>query len=611
MPRHPQNSEENDAPDETAPARERGRVALVVADDAAASEILAELEGTLRAHAIHEVGHVTEAARTLKPGYVFVHGAIAERDMPVLTSTFAACPFALRVLLLPETTGQWMGVAHRCGADAVLPLPVQRAAVVRLIGDPVMRAPDGRADTVDLPQLVDHSERMRDVWRLVALASRSDASVIVSGETGVGKEIVARALHRFSPRRHGPFVAVNCAALPETLLESELFGHEKGAFTGPAGQRKGRFELADGGTLFLDEVGDLPLSLQVKLLRVLQERRFERLGGARTISVNVRVISATHRDLEDEVRRGRFRADLYYRIRVLAIRVPPLQLRKEDVLPLWDHFITQGATREGRAAPTTTMAARRRLLRHQWPGNVRELQNAAQHALMLVGSGSILPADLPELHAEPESSEGGGSLVGMTLRQIERTAILETYAALGTVKGAAEALGVSERKLHYRLKQYREDGSPTARLTSNMRRGTDEDAEDEPPPKALPQILLAEDDDELRWGLHDFLRCAGYSVVAVRDGRALLEHLGAAMLLDQRDAPPDAIITDIRMPVITGLQLLQKVRDRGWETPVVVISAFGDEELRRRATSLGATAFLDKPIDTDALLRVLRSVVSH
>jgi two-component system response regulator (stage 0 sporulation protein F) len=254
------------------------------------------------------------------------------------------------------------------------------------------------------------------------------------------------------------------------------------------------------------------------------------------------------------------------------------------------------------------MAARRRLLRHRWPGNVRELQNAAQHALMLVGSGSILPADLPELHAEPQSSEGGGSLVGMTLRQIERTAILETYAALGTVKGAAEALGVSERKLHYRLKQYREDGSPTARLTSNMsRRGE----EDEPPPKALPQILLAEDDDELRWGLHDFLRCAGYSVVAVRDGRALLEHLGAAMLLDQRDAPPDAIITDIRMPVITGLQLLQKVRDRGWQTPVVVISAFGDEELRRRATSLGATAFLDKPIDTDALLRVLRAVVTH
>ncbi len=483
---------------------------------------------------------------------------------------------------------------------------------MRLVGDVQPRSNEARVDTVDLPDLVDHSERMRDVWRLVALASRSDASVIVSGETGVGKEIVARALHRFSPRRYGPFVALNCAALPETLLESELFGHEKGAFTGAAGQRKGRFELADGGTLFLDEVGDLPLALQVKLLRVLQERCFERLGGARTISVNVRVISATHRDLEDEVRRGRFRADLYYRIRVLAIRVPSLQLRKEDVLPLWDHFLSQGATAEGRSPPTTTMAARRRLLRHQWPGNVRELQNAAQHALMLVGSGSILPADLPELHAEPEPTEGAGSLVGMTLKQIERTAILDTYAALGTVKGAAEALGVSERKLHYRLKQYREDGSTTARLRTSLgRRAGSDEAEEEAPVRTGPQILLAEDDDELRWGLHDFLKCAGYSVVAVRDGRALLEYLGAQMLLDQRDAPPDAIITDIRMPVLTGLQLLQKVRDRGWDTPVVVISAFGDEELRRRATSLGATAFLDKPIDTDALLRVLRAVVCH
>jgi DNA-binding NtrC family response regulator len=258
------------------------------------------------------------------------------------------------------------------------------------------------------------------------------------------------------------------------------------------------------------------------------------------------------------------------------------------------------------------MAARRRLLRHAWPGNVRELQNAAQHALMLVGAGSILPADLPELHADAEPTDGAGSLVGMTLKQIERTAILDTYAALGTVKGAAEALGVSERKLHYRLKQYREDGSTTARLRTSLgRRAGGEDDEDETPARTGPQILLAEDDDELRWGLHDFLKCAGYSVVAVRDGRALLEYLGAQMLLDQHDAPPDAIITDIRMPVLTGLQLLQKVRDRGWDTPVVVISAFGDEELRRRATSLGATAFLDKPIDTDALLRVLRAVVSH
>jgi DNA-binding NtrC family response regulator len=585
--------------------------ALVVADEASMRSLGPDLEGLpIRPCLVRCAADALDAVTESSPELVLVDGASVGEDRARLTSIFAAFPSALRVLLLPMASGRWVSLAHQCDADAILPLPVQHAALARLIGCRE-RIPRARSRPVELPELVDRSDRMRDVWRMVALASCSDASVVVSGETGVGKEIVARALHRFSPRRRGPFVAVNCAALPETLLESELFGHERGAFTGATCQRKGRFELADGGTLFLDEIGELPLSLQAKLLRVLQERRFERVGGTQTISVDVRVVSATHRDLEDDVLRGRFRADLYYRVRVLSVRVSPLQLRKEDILPLWDHFLLAGASSEGRSPPATSMTARRRLLRHRWPGNVRELENAAQHALMLVESRSIEPADLPELDREPDESEETSSLVGLTLREIERTAILGTYAALGTIKATAEALGVSERKLHYRLKQYRLDRSTTTRLRMAALGSHDDAGDGEVAGRGPEQILLAEDDDELRWSLHEFLECAGYRVVAVRDGRALLEHLGAKVLFEQRGAAPDAIIADVRMPFMTGLELLQKVRDRGWATPVVLMSAFVDKELKHRATSLGAAAFFAKPIDTDALLQVLRTVVGH
>jgi DNA-binding NtrC family response regulator len=479
----------------------------------------------------------------------------------------------------------------------VLIRPVDNVALRRVVtrsATPKAR-PAGAGRSALPPLVVGASTEMREVWRLAMQASQSTSSVVITGETGVGKEVVARALHRFSDRRGGPFVAVNCAALPETLLESELFGHEKGAFTGASARRKGRFELADGGTLFLDEIGDLPLSVQVSLLRVLQERLFERLGGTESISVDVRVIAATHRDLDDDVKTGRFRADLFYRLNVLSIRVPPLRERRPDVPGLWEYFVAEGAKREGRAVPGTSPLAVRLLLRHDWPGNVRELHNVAQHALAVTTDATIVPSSLPPQILDAPAVAGPKlGLAGMTFKEIERAAILESYETFGTVKATAEALGISERKIHYRLKSYREEPSPEQAGAS----------------QTGVRVLLAEDDDELRWALTEFLQAEGYEVVSVRDGRSLLEQLGATLLLEDPSASADVIVSDIRMPGLTGMQVLERVRAHGWKTPVVLISAFGDEETRRAAQELGASAFVAKPIDAATFHMVIVGVVT-
>jgi DNA-binding NtrC family response regulator len=490
------------------------------------------------------------------------------------------------------------------GADAVIFPPVSSVNLRRIAAqEPAVAAAQG-VSAPELPvKVIGSSTEMREVWRLVMAAALGSSSVLIAGETGTGKEVVARALHRFSARRAGAFVAVNCAALPENLLESELFGHEKGAFTGASTQRKGRFELADHGTLFLDEIGDLPLSLQVKLLRVLQERTFERLGGSKSVSVDVRVVAATHRDLQEEVKRGRFRADLYYRLNVLCIRVPPLRQRSADVLEFWRHFIDQGTASESRRALQTSTAVHRLLLRHDWPGNVRELHNVAQHVLTLAPGDRILPGDLPEyLSRSAERVPQSSGFAGLTLKEIERMVIQQTYEALGTVNAAAAVLGISARKIHYRLKELNALGPKPAQPAVPV-------SEPGASPRSRVRVLLAEDDDDLRWALSDLLKTDGFDVVAVADGRALLEHLGTAMLLEQRDAPPDIIISDIRMPGMTGMQLLECVRNRGWSTPVVLMSAFGEKEIRKQASDLGAAAFLDKPIDPTKLQELLHSAV--
>ncbi len=298
------------------------------------------------------------------------------------------------------------------------------------------------------------NERMQEAINMAARAAASRATILIHGESGTGKELLARAIHYASPRRRGPLVAVNVAALPEALLESELFGHERGAFTGADREHRGRFELADGGTLFLDEIGDLPRGTQVKLLRVLQEQSFERLGGTKPIKVDVRLVAATHRDLEAMARAGDFREDLYFRLNVVAITLPPLRERKEDVPLLVDHFLRRFAD-EGKAR-SVSREAMDLLLKHDYPGNVRELENLVHRAVVLARGDVITTSDLP-LHVAGLKPEVRGEDASFTERveAFEKALIFEALEKAGGVQTrAAAALGMSERHLRYKLKKY-------------------------------------------------------------------------------------------------------------------------------------------------------------
>jgi transcriptional regulator with GAF, ATPase, and Fis domain len=298
--------------------------------------------------------------------------------------------------------------------------------------------------------MVGESPRMKEVYRLLRRAAASDSTVLLRGESGTGKELAARALHQGSPRAGKPFVAVNCATLSETLLESELFGHERGAFTGAVARKIGKAEAADGGTLFLDEIGEIPISLQAKLLRFLQERELERLGSTRPIQVDVRVVAATNRDLEKGIREGTFREDLYYRLNVITWHLPPLRERREDVPLLASHFAALTSRRLGRPVAGFTPEARACLLRYDWPGNVRELSNAVERAIVLGEGGLIRPEDLPEtvLESTPASEARLGQfyeVIQETKKRLIRAAVAE---AEGNITKAAARLGLQATYLH-------------------------------------------------------------------------------------------------------------------------------------------------------------------
>jgi transcriptional regulator with GAF, ATPase, and Fis domain len=298
--------------------------------------------------------------------------------------------------------------------------------------------------------MIGDSPRMAEVYQFIAKVARSDSTILLLGESGTGKELVARAIHQNSPRSHHPFVAINCAAITETLLESELFGYEKGAFTGADTQTHGKLEVAEGGTVFLDEVGELAAPLQAKLLRVLQEHEFTRVGGTRSIKLDVRLIAATNRDLEQAARHSLFRQDLYYRLNVVSKRMPTLRERREDIPLLAGHFLKKFASKSGRRVTGISVEAERCLANYAWPGNVRELENAIERALVLGSTEQVLPEDLPESVLEAVSSED--SLAGefhAAVREAKKKLILNAIAhSHGSYVKAAKRLGLNPTYLH-------------------------------------------------------------------------------------------------------------------------------------------------------------------
>jgi DNA-binding NtrC family response regulator len=356
--------------------------------------------------------------------------------------------------------------AMRAGAAEYLTKPLNFDELLVVLGK-VFEQQDLRREARQLRQqlkcklapgnIVGASPPMQRVFEIVDQVAPSKATVLISGESGTGKELVANALHQRSPRANGPFIKLHCAALAESLLESELFGHERGSFTGAMARKDGRFQLADGGTLFLDEIGEISPSIQVKLLRFLQEHEFERVGGTQTIRVDVRVIAATNRNLPEEVAKGRFREDLFYRLNVVALEMPPLRDRRTDIAALAKFFLDRYAKDNGKAIEAFAPETLELLAAYDWPGNVRELENAIERAVVLA-TGSVLEARHLPPSVRPKLTPTGMPIVpGATMAELEHYAIVETLKATGgSTSKAAEMLGISTRTIQYRLHQYNE-----------------------------------------------------------------------------------------------------------------------------------------------------------
>jgi len=376
-------------------------------------------------------------------------------DVPVvLVTAFGSMETAVGAI----RAGAYDFITKPVEMDA-LALVVERAVQHRTLKEEVKRlreAVDGKAAPGDM---IGNSPAMRKVNELIARVAESDANVLITGESGTGKELVARALHTRSQRRQGPFVAVNCAAVPETLLESELFGHAKGAFTDARQSRSGLFVQASGGTFFLDEVAEMPLGMQPKMLRALQERKVRPVGGNMEVPFDARLITATNRDLETEVEERRFREDLYYRINVVRIEVPPLRGRGNDILLLGQHFIERAASRSGKNVVGLVSSAAEKLLSYDWPGNVRELENCVERAVALTRYDQITVEDLPEKVRNYQSShvvvasDDPSELIPM--QEVERRYIQRVLKSVGGNKTqAARVLGFDRRTLYRKLERY-------------------------------------------------------------------------------------------------------------------------------------------------------------
>jgi two-component system, NtrC family, response regulator HydG len=389
--------------------------------------------------------------------------------LELLRAAKAIMPDVDVILLTAFGTVEEAVKAMKDGAYDFLTKPFRREQLIKLIDKALERRDlieQNRALKKQLEdlrakgQMIGASPIWRRMMTLVEQVADSSATILVQGESGTGKELVARTIHERSARRNGPFVAVNCAALPETLLESELFGYEKGAFTGAAGRKEGRFELASAGTLFLDEVADLSLVTQPKILRVLQEGEFERLGGTRTLQVDVRIVAATNRDLSDMVKDKRFREDLYYRLNVITVRVPPLREHPEDIRLLAQHYLRVYSAKNGRKLEAFSNEAIARLESYAWPGNVRELENLVERSVLLARKDRIDAEDLPEevMGVKRPPRDAILELVGTPLADIEERLLDETLRITGGNKTqAAELLGIDVRTVARKLERRKDD----------------------------------------------------------------------------------------------------------------------------------------------------------
>ncbi len=430
---------------------------LIVEDDDALREALSDtLE--LGGHAVIAAEDGTAALRLLETGRVGL--VLSDVQMQPMDGETLLREVKSRYPWLPVILMTAYGVVDRAvaalhaGACHYLPKPFEPEQLLQEVAKYLLPDHEDGEMIAEDPAMT----RLLDVARRVA---QSDASVMITGESGVGKEVLARFIHRHSARADKPFVAINCAAIPEQLLESTLFGHEKGAFTGAASQHVGKFEQAQGGVLLLDEVTEMPLALQAKLLRVLQEREVERVGGVRPVSIDIRVLATSNRDVAAEVAAGRFREDLYYRLNVFPLHLPTLRERRGDILPLTRAMLARHAARQKRRAPTLSGAAEAALLVHDWEGNIRELDNVVQRALILAPGDVIgpehlyLPGAAAKVAAALPAAEVGEPV--LDIKELEKRHILETLRAVGGVrKIAAERLNMSERTLRHKLQQYRE-----------------------------------------------------------------------------------------------------------------------------------------------------------
>ncbi|HLT30108.1 MAG TPA: sigma-54 dependent transcriptional regulator [Myxococcaceae bacterium] len=443
-----------------------GRI-LAVDDELATRSALEELL-TSWGHKVELAADGTEAfrrAESFQPDVVLSDVAMPRTDglwlLQAIKEELPDCPV---VLLTGQGSVEHAVAAVRAGAYDYIEKPVDPAKLKVILGHALQRTETlrevellkRRLKQLGSTDFIGQSAQMRRVLELVEKVAPSKASVSISGESGTGKEVVARALHNLSPRRDKAFIAVNCASIPSTLIESEIFGHERGAFTGADQRRPGVFELAHGGTLFLDEVGELPIELQAKLLRVLEEGRLRRLGGKAELEVDVRVLSATNRDLKAEIEAQRFRGDLYFRLNVFQVELPPLRDRREDIPMLVQHFIHRFNDESGKRVSGVHPDAMQLLKAHAWPGNIRELRNAVERAVILCEGELILSEHLPpDLGPRSGEKETFNLPFGLTLDVIEREYLLASLKRNnGNKARTADRLGISEKTLYNKLNRY-------------------------------------------------------------------------------------------------------------------------------------------------------------